>query len=157
MKFKEKLMEFPKDERLDELYFGTLGFSRFKKLASVVALVLTLSHGQASVERGFNQNSNLIQVNMSPNTIISKWFIKDHMLANDLKSYTITSVSSIMKPFPSARMRYEEYLKLKKGRKSVSEKETQVLQISSDIKNLFRKCSTLEQPIKMLGGFYLVY
>ena len=79
------------------------------------------------------------------------------MLANDLKSYTITSVSSIMKPFPSARMRYEEYLKLKKGRKSVSEKETQVLQISSDIKNLFRKCSTLEQPIKMLGGFYLVY
>ena len=72
MKFKEKLMEFPKDERLDELYFGTLGFSRFKKLASVVVLVLTLSHGQASVERGFNQNSNLIQVNMSPNTIISK-------------------------------------------------------------------------------------
>ena len=72
MKFKEKLMEFPKDERLDELYFGTLGFSRFKKLASVVALVLTLSHGQASVERGFNQNSNLIQVKMSPNTIISK-------------------------------------------------------------------------------------
>ena len=46
MKFKENLMEF---ERLDELYFDTLGVSRFKKLASVVALVLTLSHGQASV------------------------------------------------------------------------------------------------------------
>ena len=50
MKFKEKLMEFPKDERLDKLYFDTLGFSRFKKLASVLALVLTLSHVQASVE-----------------------------------------------------------------------------------------------------------
>ena len=49
MKFKEKLMEFPKDEHLDELYFDILGVSRFKKLASVVALVLTLSHGQASV------------------------------------------------------------------------------------------------------------
>ena len=33
MKFKERLMEFPKDEPLDELYFDTLGVSRFKKLA----------------------------------------------------------------------------------------------------------------------------
>ena len=55
MKFKENLMEF---ERLDELYFDTLGVSRFKKLASVVALVLTLSHGQASVKRGFSQNKS---------------------------------------------------------------------------------------------------
>ena len=39
MKFKEKLMEFPK------LYVDTLGVFRFKKLTSVVALVLTLSHG----------------------------------------------------------------------------------------------------------------
>ena len=154
---KKSWWSFQKDERLDELYFDTLGFSRFKKLASVVALDLTLNHGQASVERGFSQNSNLFQVNMSPNTVTSKRFIKDHMLANNLKSYAITSVSSIMKPFRSARMRYEEYLKLKKGKKSVSEKETQVLQISSDIENLFRKCSTLEQTIKMLDGFYLVY
>ena len=43
LKFKEKLMKFPKDECLDELYFDTLVVSRFKKLASVVALVLTLT------------------------------------------------------------------------------------------------------------------
>ena len=70
MKFKEKLTEFPKDEQLDALYFDTLGVSRFKKLVSVVALVLTLSHVQAPVECGFSQNNNLIQVNMSPDTII---------------------------------------------------------------------------------------
>ena len=50
-----ELMEFPKDECLDKLYFDTLGVSRLKKLASVVALVLTLSHGEASVEHGFSQ------------------------------------------------------------------------------------------------------
>ena len=49
------MMEFPKDERLDKLYFDTLGVSRFKKLVTVVALVLTLSYGQASVERSFSQ------------------------------------------------------------------------------------------------------
>ena len=50
-----ELMEFPKDECLDKLYFDSLGVSRLKKLASVVALVLTLSHGEASVEHGFSQ------------------------------------------------------------------------------------------------------
>ena len=77
MKFKEKLMEFPKDERLDKLYFDTLGVSRFKKLASVVALVLTLSHVQVSVEQGFSQNKNLIQVNLSPHTAQEQLFTTD--------------------------------------------------------------------------------
>ena len=152
MKFKEKLMEFPKDERLDKLYFDTLGFSRFKKLASVLALVLTLSHVQAS---GFSHNNNLIQVNMSPNIIISKWIIKDQMVANNLKPYTITIDSSIMKAFQSARMKYEEYLKLEKEKKPVSEKETQALQISSDIENLCSKCSPLEWTIKMLDTDFI--
>ena len=150
MKFKERLMEFPKDQPLDELYFDTLGVSRFKKLVSIVALVLTLIHGQASVERGFSQNNNLTQVNISPNTIISKQIIKNHMLANNLKPYTITIDSSIMKAFRSARMKYEENFKSEKEKKSVSEKETQALQISSDVENLSSKCSALERTIKML-------
>ena len=59
---------------------------------------------------------------MSPNTVISKQIIKDHMLANNLKPYTIIIYSSIMKAFRSARMKYEEYLKLENEKKSVSEK-----------------------------------
>ena len=78
-------------------------------------------------ECGFSQNNNLIQVNMLPNTIFSKQIIKDHMLANNLKPYTITIDSSIMKAFQSARMNYEEYLKSEKEKKSVSEKDTQAL------------------------------
>ena len=59
----QKLMEFPKDERLDELYFDILGVSRFKNLISVVAVVSTLSHGQASAERGFIQRHNYFKKN----------------------------------------------------------------------------------------------
>ena len=55
-----------------------------------------------------------------------------------------------MKSFRSARMKYEGYLKSDKEKESASEKETQVLQVSSDIENLCSKCSTLERTIKML-------
>ena len=72
------------------------------------------------------------------------------MLANNLKPYTITIDSSIMKAFRSARMKYEENFKSEKEKKSVSEKETQALQISSDVENLSSKCSALERTIKML-------
>ena len=47
-------------------------------------------------------------------------------------------------------MKYEGYLKSDKEKESASEKETQVLQVSSDIENLCSKCSTLERTIKML-------
>ena len=55
-----------------------------------------------------------------------------------------------MKAFRSTRMKYEGYLKSDKEKESASEKETQVLQVSSDIENLCSKCSTLERIIKML-------
>ena len=60
-----------------------------------------------------------------------------------------------MKVFRSARMKYEEYLKSEKEKKSVSKKETQALQISSDNENLCSKCSTLEWTIKMLGTDFI--
>ncbi|MEO0688534.1 MAG: hypothetical protein AAFY76_26575, partial [Cyanobacteria bacterium J06649_11] len=102
IKFKDTLLEFPKEERLDELYFDTLAISKHKNVANVVALILTLFHGQASVERGFSQNNFLLKVNMSPESIISKRIIKDHIISNSLKPYTINVNGSMLKDFRSA-------------------------------------------------------
>ena len=77
------------------------------------------------------------------------------MLAINLKPFTITIDSSVMQAFRSARMKYEENLKSEKEKKSVGEKETQALQISSDIENLCSKCSTLERTIKMLDTDFI--
>ena len=92
---------------------------------------------------------------MLTDTIISKRIIKDHMLANNLNRYTITIDSSIMKAFQSARMKCKKYLKSGKEKKSVSDKETQALQILSNNKNLYTKCSTLNQTIKMLDTDFI--
>ena len=42
--------------RLDDFFFKVVNIKLFKNLVKVVKLVLALSHGQASVERGLNIN-----------------------------------------------------------------------------------------------------
>ena len=49
---KVKFQEFDRSEtRLDNFYFKVIDIKQYQKLAQVVKLVLTLSHGQASVEK----------------------------------------------------------------------------------------------------------
>ena len=43
-----------KDKRLDGFYFHVLCIQKYKELAYIVEIILTLSHGQAAVERGFS-------------------------------------------------------------------------------------------------------
>ena len=50
--------------RLDEFYFSKIGFEKFSNFFLVMKLVLTLSHSQASVERGFSVNENLVIENL---------------------------------------------------------------------------------------------
>ena len=46
-----------KEHRLDEFFFKELGIAKYKELSYLVRIILTLSHGQAAVERGFNHNN----------------------------------------------------------------------------------------------------
>ena len=55
----------PKD-RLDDFYYKHACISNYKELYFVVRLVLTLSHGQAAVERGFSINNTSVKTNMTP-------------------------------------------------------------------------------------------
>ena len=60
----------PKEDRLDEFYFKKLNVSKPTSLPFFIKMLLTLSHGQAAVERGFSAN-NTIQENISVETINS--------------------------------------------------------------------------------------
>ena len=50
----------------------------------ILKTILTLSHGNTSVERGFSINKNLVDVNTSQESIIAQHLVKDHMIANNL-------------------------------------------------------------------------
>ena len=47
----------------------------------MIKVILTLSHGEASVEHGFNINKSVLKVNITEESIVSKKLVRDHMLA----------------------------------------------------------------------------
>ena len=101
-------------------------------------------------KRTFSQNNFLLKVNMSPESIVSKHIIKDHMISNGLKHYTINVNGPMLKAFRSARVKYQEFMKSQKEKQSITEKEIISNHLTSDIVNLPRKCKTLEHTRKML-------
>ena len=72
-------------DRLGHFYFHKMNIENYEELAFVVKLVLTLSHGQASIDRNFSVGKNCEITNMEPESIIGRKFVKDHMLSNNLK------------------------------------------------------------------------
>ena len=95
---------------MDEFYFHKIGVATYQDVAFVIRLLLTLSHGEAAVERGFSHNNALLKVNVNPETVISKRVIKDHMLAHNLKPYSIDISPAMVKSFKAAHSKYQLYL-----------------------------------------------
>ena len=59
-------MEFDRNEhRLDDFCFKDVCVQKYDELSYVTRIILTLSHGQASVERGFSQNVTVLETNMT--------------------------------------------------------------------------------------------
>ena len=110
--------------------------SKDKDLLFVVNLILTLSHGQVSVEHGFSLNANIMKTNMSPESLTAKRILQDHMLANMLKPYTIEITRPVVQAFRSHRQKYEVHLEEEKKKKQTCEAEVRAMHIAADIEKL---------------------
>ena len=53
----------------------------FDKLWIVVSQLLLLSHGQASVERGFSVNKQMERANLCEETFVAQRIVNDHVKA----------------------------------------------------------------------------
>ena len=114
----------------------------------MLRFILALSHGKASVEQGFNLNNAVLKTNMSPNTIIAKRIIKDHMLSNDLAPHTIIISAAMIKSFRSARQKY--YIEEEKKNKVESEMEMKARLITDDIYKIKLQQKDLRKAIAMM-------
>jgi hypothetical protein len=122
--FKEKFKQFTYEDRLDSFYAALLqNDSDFADLWSVVKLVLTLSHGNASVEAGFSVNGDLLVENMLEESVVAQRQVYDGVLS--LGGVTAVPITKSMIQFVRAsRTRYEEHLAKKKQMKADSERKS---------------------------------
>ena len=138
------------NDRLDDFYFQKACVKDYKELSFVIRLVLTLSHGQAAVERGFSLNNSSVKTNMTPLSIISRRIVKDHLIANNLKPHTLEITSQLIKDFRSAHQKYVNQLKEEKKNKQKTEAEQQAMHIASDIEKLQQKIKIAEKAVTMM-------
>ena len=140
-----------KDDRLDDYYFNSqFNISKYEEFSFIVQLVLTLSHGQATVERGFNLTKSLLQTNMTPETVISKRLIRDHMIANEISPHSIDVSGPLIKEFRSAHQKYVIHLKDAKEKAEKSDNERKSRLIADDIEKLKSKQISLTKSINLM-------
>ena len=60
--------------------------------------MLTLSHSNADVERGFSLNKGVQQHNISEESVVSKRHVKDYMVSQKLKPHTVEVTNALHVP-----------------------------------------------------------
>ena len=109
---RDAFISFKKEtDRLDELFFSALSINKeWNSLWKIVKDILVLSHGQASVERGFSVNKEIMTDNMQQKTLIAQRTIADHLRCVG-GAGNICITKGLFLNASSARGRYEEYIK----------------------------------------------
>ena len=70
----------PSVSRLDTMLFDTMSRNEsYSKLWKVVKMLLVLSHGQATAERGFSINKQVETDNLSEESVVAKRTICDYV------------------------------------------------------------------------------
>lgn len=95
--------------RLDEFFYFHLK-NKHEKSWQCIQKLLVLSHGQATVERGFSTNKKIEVENLKENSYIAMRIISDHInrLGGDVTKVIIDK--DLRKSVMSARHRYDQYL-----------------------------------------------
>ena len=108
-----ELLQFkPGQDRLD-IFLHDKMCTPYPKLWMAVRMALLLSHGQATIERGFSVNKEVVIENQQTKSLIARRLIKDHIIqAGGILQVSITK--QMMISVRSARSRYSQYLADKK-------------------------------------------
>ena len=152
IKNRESFLKFSKaEDRVDEFYFSTVGgLDAYPQLCKVIKMILTLFHGQASVERGFNTNKEMLQPNLTSKSLTSQRMIYDHMKANKSSPESFVITKQLKDSVKKARSRQKTDLAEKKEQELSDVHKRKRDALGSDIKELESKKIILEKVEKRL-------
>ena len=103
-----------KTTRLDTFLYPFLGGdkSKYKLLWKVSLFIMTLSHGQATIERGFNVNKEVLVENLAKESIRSQRLVYDHLKSVD-KLHEVPIPRELVISCKNARQKYTQSLEAK--------------------------------------------
>ena len=144
--FKE--FDYRKD-RLDQLYFQCLnGCEQWGELWNVIRKLLLLSHGQASVERGFSVNRQTMDQNLSAEGLVARRLVKDYVISvGGIKNVTVNS--QMLKAASAAHTKYFCASEDKKAASAMSQNRKRK-QVEEDLESLKKKRKSLIDDVASL-------
>ena len=145
---KSDFVKFNKSSDRVDLFFGKyINTSEYEQMWCVFKLLSCLSHGQASVERGFSVNSNLLVENMHEDSLTAQKIVHDHVKSLKLEAYEVKVTKTCLDNANSARRRYFDALKQKSVSNQRSERQTKIDSINEEINLVNQEISLLETTI----------
>ena len=142
--------------KLDVFYFQTIELDKYKGLKYVMKFILTLSHGQASVERGFSINKSVEKVNVTEESIVSKKLVRDHMIENELEPHTVPISNQLIRSVSCAHQSYKESLLAAKKAKENNRISNEKRVLLEEINAVSSKFVDLQNKSKTLDGEFIV-
>ena len=94
------------------------GNVKFKLLFKVFQFVCVLSHGQGSIERGFNINKDILIENLSQESLIGQRIMYDHIKSFDGKLHNFPITREMIL---SCKMAYQKYSQAQEKKKASTE------------------------------------
>ena len=138
-------------DRLDTLFYDSLvKKDEYWHLWGIVRVVLLLSHGQATVERGFSTNKETMVDNMAEHTLIGKRVVKDFLSSTGCKVADVNVTPQLLAAAASGRQRYHQYLEDERRRAEQQERQEKRKRDDTELDNLRAKRKRLESSVKVL-------
>ena len=119
-----KVKDFKKGEhRVDDFWLDDILKDRPRSdpTRKMVWAILILSHGQASVERGFNVNKEMLVENQTDSSLIALRAVYDHMKNIGVSVENFLVSKSLINSVRAARSRYQYSLDDQKAEKATKE------------------------------------
>lgn len=139
----------PNVHRVDEFFSTHMSGENYVALFDIVKILLVLSHGQASVERGFSVNKEIEVENLREHSLVAQRIICDHLRAvGGVLNVPITK--KLLAAAASSRQKYEKHLQDQRDKKKTDEEKRKRKHVLDEIGELKEKKKRMKLDIDSL-------
>jgi len=140
----------PSVDRVHRLFNECMAGESYKGLFEVVKLLLVLSHGQSTVERGFSINKEMEVENLKEHTIIAERLVCDHV-RNVGGILNVELSKPLLLSVKLSRQRYDRYLEDERTKKKTQQEQSKRKSLLEEIDEIKKKKRRVDSDIKSLN------